>query len=161
GALDTPAEHLYLLSGKKGDGYRITAEAQKLHSTVDAVLTILGADDKELARGDDLLESTDAAVDFTLPVDGEYRILVADVAGRAPARASIYRLVAESLAGAADFSVEIGDRQDIYIGGKADLPVKVIRRGKFAGPVTLNVTGLPPGVTTSGELVVDAKNKKG
>lgn len=161
GILDTPAEHIYLLAGKKGDGYRISVEAQKLHSTVDAMLTVLGAEDKELARGDDLLDSTDAAVEFTMPAEGEYRIAVGDVSGRAPSRASIYRLVVEPLSDAADFSVEIGDRLDVYIGGKADLPVKVLRRGKFAGPVTLNVTGLPPGVTTSGELVVDVKNKKG
>jgi hypothetical protein len=161
GVLDTPAEHVYLLAGKKGDAWRISVEAQKMHSTVDAALTVLGPEDKELARGDDLLDSTDAAVEFTMPMDGEYRIAVGDVSGRTPSRASIYRLVVEPLAGAADFSIEVGDRLDIYIGGKADLPVKVIRYGKFAGPVTLSVTGLPPGVTTSGELIVDAKNKKG
>ena len=62
---------------------------------------------------------------------------------------------------AADFSIVLSDHVDVYIGGKADLPVKVIRRGKFLGPVTLCVTGLPPGVTTSGDVIVDAKNKKG
>ncbi|MDX1943789.1 MAG: hypothetical protein SFU86_00155 [Pirellulaceae bacterium] len=142
----------YQFSAKKGDALHIRAEAARFGSAVDPSLVIVAvAEGKEIIRNDDLPTSSDAAVDFKCPADGVYDLLVSDVSGLAPSRASTYRLVVENPAEAFDFMISALDKLDLPLGGTADLVVKTSRRGVWDDPIEIKLEGLPAGVTVPAE----------
>ena len=159
GALDAldPASQMPL------DRFQITAkkdDALRLHiaggrgSPVDPTIVIVGADGKEIARSDDLPGTTDAAVDFKAPADGVYDVMISDVSGTPPTRASTYRLTAENPATVADFTLQTPTNLDLLLGGKGPLAIKVARRGSWKQPIALRLEGLPEGVAHAADAAI-------
>jgi lysophospholipase L1-like esterase len=147
------SEHRYLLTVKKGEHWTITAEARRFGSPLDLSVAVLGADGKELVRADDLPGTTDAGLDWIAPADGTYQIAVADLAGTGGNRAAVYRLTVRPAAD--DFILQTpAQRIGVNLGQKLPVVVKAIRTGNFKGPITLSVTGLPPGVQVPANLVI-------
>lgn len=146
------AEDVYRVKGKKGDLWTLALQAKRYNSPLDVSLTVLGPDGKELARGDDLPGTTDAALDFTAPADGEFAIVVSDVAGKSGSRAAVYRLTAEKTE--RDFSLSVPPRLSVTLGGKADLPVTVQWKGPLREAISLRVIGLPLGVTVPAVMTI-------
>jgi len=152
---EADADDRYSCDWKKGEVWSVTLEARRLGSPLDVSLAILGPDGKEILRNDDLPDTTDAGLDFTVPADGTYRIVVSDTAGRGGSRSSVYRLVVRQAAD--DFSLQLAlQRVSVPIGGKFDLAVKAVRKGAFKGPIALAFKGLPPGVSAPPGLVIPA-----
>lgn len=148
-------EERYFFGWKKGEIWSLSLEARRIGSPLDVALAILGPDGKELARNDDLPDTTDAGLDFTVPADGTYSVMVSDMAGKSGARTAIYRLVVRPQE--SDFKLHVpAQRISVPIGGKFDLPVKAIRTGGFKGPIALTVKGLPAGVTAPPNLTIPA-----
>ncbi|QDU27949.1 hypothetical protein ETAA8_30410 [Anatilimnocola aggregata] len=139
----------YRFEGKMGQLIRIIAEVDRFQSTVDPALVILNADGKELLRNDDLPGSNDALLDFKVATDGIYELVVGDVSGNEPSIASVYRLTVADVETLFDFDLTLPEKLDIPLAGKADLVVKVDRRGTWKAPVTLKLEGLPEGVVPS------------
>jgi hypothetical protein len=156
GVLDQPeATDSYSCAWKKGSVWSLSLEAQRFGSPLDVALTILGPDGKELAQNDDLPETTDAGLDFTVPADGTYQIVVRDTAGRSGSRAAIYRLVVQQRP--SDFTLLLpAQRVSVPLAGKFDLVVKAVRHGGFKEPITLTLRGLPVGVSVPPNLVIAA-----
>jgi hypothetical protein len=154
GVLDEQnGEARYALTGKKGDRWSILAEARRFGSPLDLTLRLLGADGKELARNDDLPGTTDAGLEYTVPVDGAYQIVVGDTAGAAGSRAAVYRLAV--LIQPDGFTLHTAlQRFSVPIGGKTPIMVKVNRTGNFKGPIAVTVAGLPAGVTVPANLTI-------
>ncbi len=75
--------------------WSLAVQARRIGSPLDVALAVLGPDGKELARNDDLPGTTDAGLEFTVPADGTYQIVVSDMAGKSGSRAAIYRLVVQ------------------------------------------------------------------
>ncbi|MBA4063439.1 MAG: hypothetical protein C0501_06945 [Isosphaera sp.] len=148
------AEARFPVDGKKGDVWALAAEARRFGSPLDLSLAVVDAAGKELARADDLPGTTDAGLAFTLPADGTFTVVVADLSGSAGTRAAVYRLTAETVA--PDFALTTSARLNVPLGGTADLVVKVVRKGGFKEPVALTVAGLPEGVTAPPNLVIPA-----
>lgn len=164
GVLDTldPSSKMpvdrYQFIAKKGDSLRLHVAAGRL-SPVDPSLVVVAADGKEVARNDDLPGDTDAAVDFKAPADGVYDVLISDVSGVTPSRASTYRLVVENPAAVADFSLQLPVGLDVPLAAKANLAVKVSRRGSWKAPIALRLEGLPEGVTPAADAAIpEGKN---
>jgi len=153
GVLDQrPAEARYLGAGKKGDVWDLRLEARRLGSPLDMTLAVLGPDGKELARNDDLPNTTDAGLIFTLPADGAYTLVVADQSGKSGTRAAVYRLEVNPVT--PDFSLQTVARLNVVLGGAVDLSVTAQRKGGFKEPITLTVSGLPEGVSVPPNLVI-------
>src|SRR5262249_14318526 len=109
GVLEQPgAVDCYFLDGKKGDAWSLALEARRIGSPLDVTLTVLGPDGKDLARSDDLPETTDAGLDFAVPADGTYQIVVADMSGKSGTRAAIYRLVVRQ---PSDFALQLAGQR--------------------------------------------------
>lgn len=153
-ALDqVDAKDVYACTWKKGEVWSITLDAQRIGSPLDVTLAVLGPDGKEITRNDDLPGTTDAGLDFTVPADGTYQIVVSDMAGKSGSRAALYRLSVQKQL--SDFALRLPiQRISVPIGGKFDLAIKALRQGGFKGPITLSVRGLPPGVTAPPNLVI-------
>ena len=98
GVLDQPdKEDRYFCVWKKGDVWSLRAEAQRIGSPLDVSLAIVGPSGKELARNDDLPETTDAGLEFTVPADGTYQIVVSDNTGRSGSRGLPYIILPSSI----------------------------------------------------------------
>ena len=151
------ADHVYTVAGKKGDIWASRVLSAQIGSLVDPVLSIVDSDKKQLASNDDSPGSIDASLEFKVPKDGEYQIVVSDVASQAGSRAATYHL---SIASAApDFSISIPELLNLPIGGKTKLAIKVTRNGNFQDPIQLEFSGLPVGVTVPDNPQLAAKQK--
>ncbi len=136
----------YTFEAKKGDLLRITAEAAQLGTPVDPSIAIVSTEGKELIRNDDLLNTIDAAVDFTAPEDGVYELIVSDLSGSEPTKAHVYRLLVEDPDTVFDFSIVPPEKFDLQLGGKGDMVVGSKRRGAWDEPIELTLEHLPAGV---------------
>jgi hypothetical protein len=153
GVLDKPhGEVKFAVQWKKGERWSIAAEARRSGSPLDMTLRVLGPDGKQLAMNDDLPGTTDAGLEFTVPADGMYQIVVGDVSG-ANSRASIFRLAVRTPVDG--FSLHIPTQKlSVPSGAKTPLTVKATRTGNFKGPITLTLSGLPAGVSVPPALVI-------
>ena len=149
GALDKPnGEARYTLTGKKGDRWSIAVDARRFGSPLDVTLKLLGPDGKEVARNDDLPGTTDAGLEFPVPLDGTYTLVVGDTGGAAGSRAATYRVSVRTPADG--FTLHVAAQKlHAPLGSKTPLAVKIVRTGNFKGPIPLALTGLPPGVMAS------------
>jgi len=138
-------EARYKLSGKKGEVWTLAAEARALGSKLDVSLRVLSPDGKELAKSDDLPDTTDAGLEYTVPGDGEYTLVVNDLAGKRSNLPGVYRLSVERAA--PDFRLQAPQNISVPLGGTAELVVKAIRTGGFKDAIPLVFTGLPEGVS--------------
>ncbi|MSR53228.1 MAG: hypothetical protein EXS09_08045 [Gemmataceae bacterium] len=156
GVLDEPnTEGRFVLSGKKGDRWLIAAEARRFGSPLDLSLKVLGADGKQLAINDDLPGTTDAGLDFTLPVDGAYQLVVSDSSGSEGSRNAIYRLSVRPQTDGFTLHVPV-QKLIVPLGSKTPLNLKATRTGNFKGPIAITIAGLPPGITAPPALVIPA-----
>ena len=139
GVLEPSRGDHYLIHVTKGERLEIGVAAKRLGSALDVSLTLLGPDGKTLGKNDDLAGTTDAGLSFQAPADGEYRIMVRDLSGRAGKATSVYRLsVTQPSAG---FHIFVPERVETIIGAE---PVAVSgkkkrRRGDQAGVLTVQV----------------------
>ena len=146
-SFDKPnAEAKYPLIGKKGDRWTILVEARRFGSPVDPTIKLLGADGKPVGMNDDLPGTTDAGLEFTLPADGAYQLVVTDAGGAAPSRTAIFRVNVRTPVDGFTLSVA-NQKLNAPLGAKTTLAVKATRTGNFKDPITLTFAGLPPGVT--------------
>ncbi len=148
----------FVCVGQKGSLWSIVAQSQEIGSTLDLSLAVLGADGKQLAVTDETSGTTDPRLEFTVPADGEYQLVVTDSSGKNGHAAAAYRLVVELAT--PGFSLSVPPSLTVLSGGKADLVVQATRRGGFQEPIALEVTGLPTGVSAAKELLIPAAAKE-
>ncbi|MDA1231501.1 MAG: hypothetical protein O2856_12060 [Planctomycetota bacterium] len=137
--------HLYQFEGKQDGYYRFEVQSQRRGFDVDSVLTVLDANGKTLATGDDGYFTKDAILHFKAPADGPYTIALRDLHGRS-GDLFVYHLSAEP--SGPDFEIH----GEFYYGmlspgGRAIWFVSLKRLNGFDGPVEMQVDGLPQGVS--------------
>lgn len=147
-------EDRFPFTATKGALWSINCRSAKTGIPLDPAIAVLDSTGKELTRVDDLPGTTDSGLVFTVPADGNYQIAVADQSGQAGSRAAVYRLAIEPQQ--PDFSLTAPDKLALQLGGKANLVVKGSRLGGFAQPITLEIAGLPAGVTIPTPLTIPA-----
>lgn len=154
GRIDRRGERdAYTFSGRKNEQWEIAVQAKRFGSPVDPTLAVLGPDGKPLATKDADAVS-EPRLTLTLPADGEYTVIVADVSGKQPGLDATYRLAVRRPVN--QFTLKVAPIANVPIGGKATLQVDVVREGTVTGPVTLSFAGLPEGVTVPKEVVIPA-----
>ncbi len=155
GSLEVPFDaDEYSVTMAKDSAWRIAAEARSLDSPLDIELAIFAADGKELARLDDSPATTDAVLAFKAPMDGEYRVVVAERSGARLGRVGRYRLTIEPQV--EDFTATVPALLNVPLGGKVKLAIPLVRLGGFKDAVSFKFDGLPAGVKPTGELVAAA-----
>lgn len=142
---------------KKGEVWRIEAQARAIGSPLDLDLTVLGPDGQQVATSDDVPGTLDPLLLVTAATDGTHTIVVADRSGKSGDRTANYRLSIEPQR--EDFSATPPTQLAVVIGGTAKLPLPIVRQGGFKGPVQLQLAGLPAGVTAPADLTIaEGKN---
>jgi len=140
----------FLFAATKGKAIRFEVKARRfgtlLNSTVDSVLDVMNAKGQVVASNDDAF-GKDAAVTFTPPADGDYVLRIRDLNSKG-GDAGIYHI--EASWALPDFTLRCdGDKAMIGPGSSTAWYVHVVRQNGFAGPVQVEVQGLPAGVTAS------------
>lgn len=136
----------YSFRGLKDKKLRFKVAAKSLGYPTDAAITILDEAGKTLAEADDASrDDRDPTLDFSPPADGNYRLLVRDLANRGDVR-MVYRLTAEPIE--PDFLVTLAADSFVLEKGKPlEIPINVAVRDGLKGPIEFHVVGLPTGVT--------------
>jgi hypothetical protein len=142
----------FVFKAVKGQAVRFEVKARRfgtpLASALDSVLDVLDAKGKVLATADDVSPAVkDAALVFTPPADGEYVLRVRDLNSNGGPSA-VYHIEADRPV--PDFTLRCDpDKAMIGPGSRTAWYVHVVRSGGFAGPVKVEVKGLPAGVSVS------------
>lgn len=135
----------YVATFKKDEAWRLRVQSRTLGQELDPVLTISDASGKQLQRIDDVGQVADPSLVWKVPADGEYVIRVFDLHRRG-GELFLYRLSLEP----DKPELVMQTPNDLYkgkVGEPLELAVSLDRRGGFAEPVTLKVTGLPDTIT--------------
>ncbi len=142
----------YAFRATAGTTYRFEVYARRLFSRLDAVLSVLDADGKRLATGDDAKDLAgrpikDPVVVWKAPADGTYFLQLRDLHQRGGAD-SVYQL--ECSVDEQDFALSF-DPELCMVGpgNRTPIYVRAHRRGGFNGQIDLEVEGLPKGVTAT------------
>jgi hypothetical protein len=151
----------YVFQAKKGKPIRFEVHARRfgtpLTSSLDSVLDVFGPKGAVLASNDDTF-GKDAALIFTPPADGDYVLRVRDLNSKGGPTAVYY---VEADFAEPDFDLHCDpDKANIAPGASVSWYVLVNRSNGFAGPVKVELEGLPRGVTASA-LTVPASMSQG
>jgi hypothetical protein len=157
----------FVFTATKGKPIRFEVFARRfgtpLTSQLDSQLDVMTPDGKVLASNDDLV-GKDAGLVFTPPADGDYVVRVRDLNNKG-GDGFVYFLECDFAR--PDFALKCDpSKAMIGPGSRTAWYVQVARTNGFAGPVKVEVQGLPAGVTvnpltipenmTQGLLVVSA-----
>jgi hypothetical protein len=133
--------------GKKGDTWEFELRSGKLGSRLDGVVTICDREGKALAKGE--ASATDPVLRLQVPADGEYSVKIQDRFRSRGGPEFAYRLRVAPPA-PADFRLSIpSDAITLPRKGSAKFKINVERLGGFKEPITLDVRGLPEGVSAA------------
>ncbi len=135
----------FAFTAVKGQYYLFEVEANSRSLPLDALLEIFDAKGKKLVELDDTVSTQDPRIFFQAPADGQFVLSIRDLHGRAGDE-FIYHLRAEP--SGPDFELQ-GEYYYAMLapGTRTIWFAKINRLNGFAGPVELEVTGLPPGVS--------------
>jgi hypothetical protein len=151
----------YVFAAKKGQAVRLEVFARRfgtpLTSRLDAVLDVMTPDGKPLASNDDL-NGKDPGLVFAVPADGEYVVRVRDLNNKG-GDGFVYYLECDFAR--PDFTLKCDpSKAMIGPGARTAWYVQVARSNGFAGPVKVEVQGLPAGVSVN-PLTIPASMSQG
>ncbi|MBN9518506.1 PPC domain-containing protein, partial [bacterium] len=140
----------YVFAAEKGKAVRLEVFARRfgtvLRSRLDGVLDVMTPDGKVLATNDDL-NGKDPGLIFTPPADGDFVARVRDLNNRGT-DGHVYHLDLDLAR--PDFTIKCDpSKASVGAGSRTAWYVQVARTNGFAGAVTVEVKGLPAGVTAS------------
>ncbi|HYT95430.1 MAG TPA: hypothetical protein VEL76_42315, partial [Gemmataceae bacterium] len=140
----------FVFAAKKGQAIRFETKARRfgtpLCSSLHAVLDVLSTKGAVLVSNDDT-HGKEAALVFTPPADGDYVLRVRDLNSKGGDTA-IYHIEADHAR--PDFTLRCDpDKAMIGPGSSTAWYIQVTRLHGFAGPVRVEVKGLPKDVTAS------------
>ncbi|MEX0819742.1 MAG: PPC domain-containing protein [Pirellulaceae bacterium] len=145
----------------KGEQVSLAVHAARLGSRLDSMLRVHDDAGQEIASNDDAGNGqSDSSLNFTAPADGRFLITIQDAFNSRGGDQFSYRLVAE-LTGESvpDFELQLPvDALTLDRGSQVKLKVAAVRKNDFQGAITLNVDGLPEGVSISNDTIGEKKN---
>ena len=146
GRIDRPGDvDAYGFPAKKGERLSLRAVSRRLGFPLDPALKIFDERGKQLAQVDDASGGRDAALAFTVPADGRYRVGIGDFADQGGPR-YVYRL--DITLAEPEFELKLpADSLTIAPGKPAELTVEIDRRSGFAEEIVFEVRDLPRGIT--------------
>ena len=135
---------------KKGEHLRVELQSSLIGGSLDPSLVVQGPDGRVVGENEDAAGTIDCLLDLKVPEDGTYTCLLTGRGERRDHGHEVFRLLVTTCN--PDFSLQIPQQASIPLGGKFELPVTATRFGGFDGEISLEISGLPEGVSVDGEL---------
>ena len=161
GRIESEADlDLYAIDLKKGEQISVEVFARRMQSELDSIIRILNADGRKLSESDDLTNYKHSFADsrieaWAAPADGTYFIEIRDLHLRG-GEEFVYAMNVESAE--PDFDVYLDtDKTQLTPGTSGVIFVNAVRRNGFSGPLDLQITGLPAGVTAECGTIPDGR----
>ncbi len=150
----------WTFDGKKGETWQFDLRASRLGSALDGVLTLLDEKGQQIATADDLSNGqTDAVLTTTLPADGKFTLKVEDRFRSRGGAEFAYRVRIVRVTDAAlRLSTPI-DAITLLRGGETRIKVLAERPHGFTDELSLEIEGLPEGVTVTGNKLGKGQNQ--
>jgi len=140
-------------SAKQGEWYRVTLYARLFGSSLDATVSILDSQGKQLVQQDDVGNDRDPVVDWKSPADGIYNIAISDFHLQG---GPDHRYIASIEERAGDFNVSISqDLIEAIVGKELEIFIGVARENDFKGDIHIVAEGLPDSIKC---VTVDSKH---
>ncbi len=141
-------EDWYQFRATKGQKVEFRAESWALGFPLDPLIRLTDVSGKRISQADDISrEKRDATLSYTIPVDGEYRLMIRDLHRHGGFR-YVYRLSA--VLPQPDYALKIAaDAFTLTPGKPLEIPVTVERLHGFAGEIEISVADLPAGVAAA------------
>jgi hypothetical protein len=144
----------YRFEAKKGQRFIFQGQTRSLGSPTTLFLRVANAQGAAMVEADDPI-TAETSLDFTAPADGVYHLLVREWQGfSGPEHA--YRIEARAFEPGFSLSVD-SEQLNAPRGGVAVVKATAVRRG-YAGPITLELTGLPQGCQIADATIGENKN---
>jgi hypothetical protein len=166
GRIETDSDiDCYSLEAKKGDRISVEVVARRYWSGLDSNVRILNADGAQQAENDDMRlwgkkNYQDSQIEFwAAPADGKYVVEVRDVNYRG-GEDFVYFLKIEPSKPYFELQVD-SDKTWLTPGTCAAIFARAVRKNGFDGEITLQVEGLPPGVTAHCGRILAGKAQDG
>ena len=152
----------FVFKAAKGKPIRLEIFARRfgtiLRSQLDSQIDVTTADGSKVLASNDDLNGKDAGLTFTPPADGDYVVRVRDLNNKG-GEAFVYYLECDFAR--PDFALKCDpSKAMIGPGSRTAWYVQVARTNGFAGPVKVEVNGLPAGVTVNA-LTIPANMTQG
>lgn len=152
---------VYRFTAKKGEKLTFKVDSHKLGYPLDPYIKLFDAKGKLLKEIDDPRRNFyDAALDYTIPADGEYRLQVTDRFEHGGFR---YVYLLSILPTEADFSLQAANEQYTLTAGDKPLEIDVTidrQSPRFSDDIEVSIAGLPEGVNCK-PVVSQVKDKGG
>ena len=163
GRIDQPGEiDSWKFQGVKDQQFVYDLQASIHGSRLDSVLSIHDETGKQLAESDDVSDGkTDSKLTFKFPEDGIYRVGIRDRFQARGGTEFAYRLVIdEPETSVPSFRLSFpSDTETVYRNGNKAIKVTAERLHGFNGEITLEVEGLPEGITVEENVIAADKNE--
>lgn len=161
GAFGTPGDmDRYQFSAKAREVVELDVDARELTSFADPVMVILDASGKTLATADDSDGTRDPRLVWTAPADGNYTVLLRDVAsGSRGGPEFFYRLTLAK----PEPSLQVTTKDptlELKPGGKLEVELSIAQAYQ-PGEISFQVEGLPAGVTATLPKTAGSPQKAG
>ncbi len=155
GRLQTPGDRDYFrFAARKGERWVFQGQAREYGSPADLFLRMFAADGKRLAEVDDT-GVEEGRLDFTVPADGDYTLMVEDLVHRGGPE-FVYRVAVQRYQPGFQLALEV-DKLDVPQAGVLVAKVTATRAG-YDGPIELKVVGAPEGAAVSGSTIAEKQN---
>ncbi|MEQ1826101.1 MAG: PPC domain-containing protein [Pirellula sp.] len=148
-------------AARKNQQFNMEVHASRLGSRLDSVLSVYSMAGKEIATNDDIEKGqSDSKLSFKAPDDAIYEIAIRDRFAKRGGEAYAYRLSLRRSEEVPDFELTAA-LDFLNVPRKADVKfkVKVLRKNGMTGAISIDVQGLPEGVTVTGNTIADKKNE--
>ena len=161
GVFSRPGDRdVYRFRAKAKQTLLLDVDARILGSFADPVMTLLDAAGKQISRVDDSGGSRDPQLLWTAPADGEYVVILEDVAAGARGGANyFYRFSVAPPEPRLSLTTTL-HTPILKPGAKLEIPV-VVSQSFQPGEVTVSVEDLPAGVTAAAVKVPASPSKSG
>lgn len=148
GRISTPGDQdRYSFDAKKGERIRIRIKSHNLGFPLDAVILVTDVNGTELVRSDDSGKIPDPDLNWKVPEDGRFTVVIEDLLGRGQSD-YVYRLEVDHPT--ADFNAKVlADAVRVEPGKTAELKVNVSRLNGFDGSLVVVLDGLPEGISAT------------
>ncbi len=152
----------FRFSAKKGEKLTFEVFARRCQSGLDPYLRLLNDQGKQLSLNDDMRigerNFADSFIEnWTVPADGNYVIELRDLHLRGGDEFVYFIKVSQAKP---YFELYLDtDKTQLTPGTNAMIFVRTVRKNGFAGEITLNIEGVPEGVSTSCGRILAGKGK--
>ncbi len=144
----------FVFTAKKDQSITFVGVTRTSGSPADLNLKLLNKDGGQIAQVDDA-GTNEGVLSAKIPADGDYTLVVEDIAKRGGANYGYRIAIAPAVV---PFTLAVSsDTGNVPVGGALLLTVTAARNG-YAGPIELAVQGLPAGMTASRSVIGAGRN---